>query len=252
MHSPPRNGEGFWTPGTVGRQDVASPQPSGEGDHPFPHPIPLPATGSSLLAGRPPCPAPQAGQQTGGHPHGAGALERRKTVHVLEAGGGWRITSGRGRAEGHPPSPTGLGSSKAPADASSGHQGAPRPLPPLPPPLPPGPGARGLRALPARAVPLWWALQVRTGPPAHTHPAARNSSSRSCRRVEKPERVLTQNGSQAGRATPLTAARSGQESQAGHFRPPGLVVGADTMEGKLPGHSQLFLSSGLRRSWGEV
>lgn len=114
-------------------------------------------------------------------------------------------------------------------------------------------GAWGLRALPARAVPLWWALQVRTGPPAPRHPAARHPSSRSCRRVEKPERVLTQNGSQAGRATPLTAARSGQEGQAGHFRSPGLGVGADTMEGKLPGHSQLFLSSGLgRRSWGEV
>ena len=143
MHSPPRNGEGFWTPGTVGRQDVASPQPSGEGDHPFPHPIPLPATGSSLLAGSPPCTAPQAGQQTGGHPHGAGALERRKTVHVLEAGCGWRITGGRGRAEGHPPSPTGLGSAMAPADASSGHQGAPHPPPPLPPPLPPGPACKG-------------------------------------------------------------------------------------------------------------
>ena len=40
--------------------------------------------------------------------------------------------------------------------------------------------------------------------------------------------------------------------QAGHFRPPGLGVGADTMEGELPGHSQLFLFSGLCRSWGEV
>ena len=223
---------------------MASPQPSGEGDHPFPHPIPLPATGSSLLAGSPPCTAPQAGQQTGGHPHGAGALERRKTVHVLEAGCGWRITGGRGRAEGHPPSPR--------------VWAPPRPL------LTPLAATRGHpthcllfhllshRGLPARAVPLWWALQVRTGPPAHTHPAARHSSSRSCRRVEKPERVLTQNGSQAGRATPLTAVRSGQEGQAGHFRPPGLVVGADTMEGKLPGHSQLFLFSGLSRSWREV
>ena len=29
-------------------------------------------------------------------------------------------------------------------------------------------------------------------------------------------------------------------------------MGADTMEGELPGHSQLFLFSGLCRSWGPV
>lgn len=118
--------------------------PQEKGDHLFPHPIPLPAMGSSLLAGRPPCPAPQAGQQTGGHPHGAGTPERRNTVRFLEAGGGRRITSGvwEGQGWGTPPFPHGLGSSKAPAAASSGHQGAPRPLPPLPL----GPGGQGIGA----------------------------------------------------------------------------------------------------------
>ena len=67
--------------------------PQEKGDQPFPYPIPLPEMGSSLpRPARPPCPAPQAGQQTGGHPHGAGAQERRKTVRVLEAGGGGRTT----------------------------------------------------------------------------------------------------------------------------------------------------------------
>lgn len=60
----------------------------------------------------------------------------------LAVAGGSPAASGRGRAGGHPPFPHGLGSSKAPAAASSGHQGAPRPLPPLPL----GPGGQGIGA----------------------------------------------------------------------------------------------------------
>ena len=68
--------------------------------------------------------------------------ERLFVFWRLAVAGGPLAAYGRAGTGVHPPSAMGLGSSKAPAAASSGHQGAPRP----PPPLPRGPGGQGVGA----------------------------------------------------------------------------------------------------------
>ena len=181
-------------------------------------PVPLAGTASLLIhlvrvwvrASHPAQHPRQASRQVDTHTgRGHRRGERLFVSWRLVVAGGPLAAYGRARAGVHHPWSVGLGSSKAPAAASTGHQGAPYP----PPPPHWGLVARAweLRALLAGAVPLWWALQVGTRPPAHTHPAARHLFSRNCRQVEKPERVLAQQRSQAGRASPLMAAQSGQE-----------------------------------------